>query len=94
MDDVTTTYYRYQDDAETVGAILRASRVWIEDEPINEEILDGTCCFETLDMVLDYAGQGSGGYILTVEGVEGDCGELDGEILVRNATVINCDLNC
>jgi len=90
MNQYESTGYRFISrhyaERPQVGDVLDASFVWDGDEMTDEE-LAGTCCLETLPACKEYA-RYSTGWIVQVGGYDEGRGELPGEIIISDATVV------
>jgi len=75
----------------TVGdKIEYQSNVWIDGE-ITEDLLDGICCIgaeEAARRILSF-GAYMGNIILVLGSNRSECGEDDGELILRDATVLD-----
>lgn len=90
------TVYRDDVAAPIVGDILPASSVWIDGNPTDDD-LGGTSAIQiwsesgndiTLDRAAKMLGDYWGRYVVVIGGEQGQYGQDDGEIIVRNATVL------
>jgi hypothetical protein len=72
-----------------VGDDLAPSYVWIGDEP-TDEMLSGTCAFDTRAACEQYA-KYSRGWIVELTGEDYRYGELDGEIIIESACVVSVE---
>ena len=84
--------YRYIDNYYNgpvrVGDNLQNSFVWDGDEPTDEE-LPGTCCFDSLDALKEYAKWSKGcGVLVVVKGEFEQYGDLPNEVLISDAKVV------
>lgn len=76
---------RVQEDEFTEGEILSNSFVWIDGEPTDEE-LDGTCAVRLENAELAYGYYGD--HVAIIAGNSAEYGEDLGEIIIRDAEVI------
>ena len=84
--------YRYIDNYYSsrpeVGDILPTSFVWDGDEQTDEE-LAGTCCFDSLEALKEYAKWSKGcGVLVIVEGEMKGWGDLANEVIIADAEVL------
>lgn len=81
--------WRFVEDELKVGDVLLASRIWDGDQPTDDD-LRGTCAFNTRARCEEYA-RWSAGYIVCIGGTDNGTGDLAGEIIIEDATVITVD---
>jgi len=82
-------YYRYIEEGEPqVGDILPTSYVWDGDEWTDEQ-LPGTCCFSSIQAIIEYSQWCETGWIVIVSGDPLKTGELPYEVIIREAEVIS-----
>jgi hypothetical protein len=80
---------KFDDAKPSVGDVLNNSFTWDGDERTDDE-LAGTCAFETVEQCEKYAQYSKGcGWIIEIGGYDEGYGDLDGEILIGDATVIS-----
>ncbi len=79
----------YYNSTPEIGEILAKSYIWDGDEQTEDE-LNGTCAFESREMVEKYA-KYSKGWIVRIGGENKGWGELEGELLIGEAEVLEVE---
>lgn len=89
-------YYgiRTQEECFALGEIEHLSHIWNDGDETDEE-LDGISCTTITSRAVSMHGEGNsrlgkyyGGHIAIIAGNEIEYGEDEGEIIIRNATVV------